>query len=186
MSTDGPVQPPADAWVAAIHASEADFNPMGTAVVIDANRLLTCAHVVITANGTVSQPLWVSFPKADGYPRRLVASVIPAYSPPVRDLAVLVLEEPVPPGVEAAPLRCPRPTDLIRNSWWAFGFPDGDPIGDSANGVIGEALALGWVRLDTQSRYIVRPGFSGGGLWSPDYKAVVGVVGQAHGTMSLL
>ena len=87
----------------------------------------------------------------------------------------------MPPGVEAAPLRCPRPTDLIRNSWWAFGFPDGDPIGDSANGVIGEALALGWVRLDTQSRYIVRPGFSGGGLWSPDYKAVVGVVGQAHG-----
>ena len=30
------------------------------------------------------------------------------------------------------------------------------------------------------SRYLIRPGFSGGGLWSPDYQAVVGIVGQAH------
>jgi WD40 repeat protein len=36
------------------------------------------------------------------------------------------------------------------------------------------------VRLDTSSRYLIRPGFSGGGLWSPDYQAVVGIVGQAH------
>ncbi len=181
MSSYGTVHPPADAWVAAIHASDGDFDPIGTAVVIDADRLLTCAHVLMSADGTVRQPLWVSFPKADEYPRRLVASVIPAYSPPVKDLAVLVLQEPVPVGVEAAPLRCPKPPDLVSNSWWAFGFPDRDPIGDSASGVVGAALALGWVRLDTQSRYLVRPGFSGGGLWSPDYKAVVGVVGQAHG-----
>ena len=32
-----------------------------------------------------------------------------------------------------------------------------------------------------QIPYLVRPGFSGGGLWSPDYEAVVGIVGQAHG-----
>ena len=46
----------------------------------------------------------------------------------------------------------------------------------------GPRWPLGWVRLDTQSPYLARPGFSGGGLWSPDYQAVVGVVGQAHGT----
>src|ERR1019366_9168653 len=131
MSSDGSVHPPADAWVAAIHASEGDFDPIGTAVVIDPERLLTCAHVVMSADGTARQPLWVSFPKADECPRRLVASVIPAYSPPVKDLAVLVLQEPIPVGVEAAPLRCPKPTDLVSNSWWAFGFPDRDPIGDS-------------------------------------------------------
>ena len=50
-----------------------------------------------------------------------------AYSPPVNDLAVLVLAEPVPAGVEAAPLRFPRPADLAGRSWWAFGFPDRDP-----------------------------------------------------------
>ena len=46
MSTEVPAYPSADAWVAAIHASEHDFEPIGTAVVIDANRVLTCAHVV--------------------------------------------------------------------------------------------------------------------------------------------
>ena len=101
--------------------------------------------------------------------------------PPVKDLAVLVLEEPVPAGVEAAPLRCPEPRSLVPKTWWAFGFPGRDPIGDSASGIVGEALAFGWIRLETKSSYLVRPGFSGGGLWSPDYKAVVGVVGQAHG-----
>ena len=95
---------------------------------------------------------------------------------------MLVLEEPVPAGVEAASVRYPRPADLVNCRWWAFGFPDRDPVGNSAAGQVGEALTYGWVRLDTSSRYRVAPGFSGGGLWSPDYEAVVGVVGQAHGS----
>ena len=38
------------------------------------------------------------------------------------------------------------------------------------------------MRLDTASRYPVARGFSGSGLWSPDYQAVVAVVGQANDT----
>ena len=174
------VHPPTDTWVAAIHAAAGDARPVGAGVVLDANRVLTCAQVVMTADGTVREPLWVSFPKADRWPRRRVAAVTLAYSPPVRDLAVLVLQDPVPEGVQPAPLRCPKPADLAGQAWWAFGFPGRDPVGDSADGLVGAALALGWVRLDTESGYLARPGFSGGGLWSPSYKAVVGVVGQAH------
>jgi WD40 repeat protein/DNA-binding SARP family transcriptional activator len=174
------VHPPNDTWVAAIHASEHDFAPVGTAVVMDTDRVLTCAHVVVSGDGVAREPLWVSFPKADQWTRRRVAMVTPASSWPVNDLAVLVLQEPVPAGVEAAPLRCPEPGDLVGRPWWAFGFPDRDPVGDSADGVIGAALALGWVRLSTSSGQLVRQGFSGGGLWSPDYQAVVGVVGRAH------
>ena len=174
------VHPPTDTWVAAIHAAAGDAGPVGAGVVLDATRVLTCAQVVMTADGTVREPLWVSFPKADRWPRRRVATVTLAYSPPVRDLAVLVLQDPVPVGVQAAPLRCPKPADLAGQAWWAFGFPGRDPVGDSADGLVGAALALGWVRLDTESHYLARPGFSGGGLWSPSYKAVVGVVGQAH------
>ena len=96
-------------------------------------------------------------------------------------MAVLTLEEPVPAGVEPAPLRCPAGQDMVGRGWWAFGFPDRDPVGDSADGQVGASLSYGWVRLDTGSRYLIRPGFSGGGLWSPDYEAVVGIVGQAHG-----
>jgi DNA-binding SARP family transcriptional activator len=181
VGADRFVHPPADSWVAAVHASEDDVEPIGTAVTIDANRLLTCAHVVVMADGTAREPLWVSFPKADRWPRRRVAAVTVAYSPPAQDLAVLVLAEPVPAGVEPAPLRFPRPADLAGRAWWAFGFADRDPVGDAVDGVVGAALALGWLRLDTQSPYLARPGFSGGGLWSPDYQAVVGMVGRVHG-----
>src|SRR5690606_35574349 len=34
--------------------------------------------------------------------------------------------------------------------------------------------------LETESRYVVTPGFSGTGIWSPRYEAVVGLVGQAR------
>ena len=75
VSTSSPAQPPAaDRWVAAVHASEDDFEPLGTAVVIDADRVLTCAHVVMP-EGAVLEPLWVAFPKAGDCPRRRVASV---------------------------------------------------------------------------------------------------------------
>jgi hypothetical protein len=142
-------------------------------------------HQIWRCFGRDREPLWVAFPKAAGCPRRKVASWAARYEPPVRgravrDLAVLVLSEPAPPGVEPAPLRCP-PGEVLRGKrWWAFGFPDRDSLGNSADGQVGEALGHGWVRLDTTSRYVVRPGFSGGGLWSPDYQAVVGVIGHAH------
>src|SRR6185437_9661564 len=140
----------------------------GAGVVIDSSRVLTCAHVVIS-DGTVRAPLWVAFPKAAGSARRIVTSVRHSYARPVRDLAVLVLADPVPEGAEPAPLRLPGGLDLVGQGWWAFGFPEGDPVGDSADGLVGSSLSYGWVRLDTGSRYLIRPGFSGGGLWSPDY-----------------
>jgi hypothetical protein len=153
--------------------------PLGAAVVIDEERVLTCAHVVISGRAT-REPLWIAFPKADNPQRFKVAAVKTAHSPPVRDLAVLTLEDQIPSGVDPAPLRFPTGNDLVRLSWWSFGFPDGDPLGNAADGQVGASLAYGWVRLDTRSPYPVGPGFSGGGLWSPEYQAVVGVVGQAH------
>jgi WD40 repeat protein len=178
MSTATFAGPQSKTWVAAIHASEHDLEPVGTAVVIDANRVLTCEHVVVS-EGAVRQPLWVAFPMAGSSPRRLVASCERASNPSVQDLAMLTLAKPVATGVEAAPLRCPEPGALISHPWWAFGFP-GEPLGNDSDGTVGAELAYGWVRLDTSSRYVVAPGFSGAGLWSPDYNAVVAVVGQAN------
>jgi len=179
VSTSDPSHPLADAWVAAVHASEHDFEPLGTAIVVDPNRVLTCAHVVMS-RGAVRRELWVAFPRGDDCPRRRVAASAVAYSPPVQDLAVLILQEAVPTGVEAAPLRCPKGDDLVGRTWWAFGFPKRNPVGNSAEGRVGASLGYGWVRLDTNSRYLVEPGFSGSGLWSQDYKAVIGIVGEAH------
>ncbi len=94
------------------------------------------------------------------------------------DVAVLVLTDPVSTKF-AAPLLCPESRELVKKRWWAFGFPDGI-LGDSAGGLIGESLGYGWVRLDNTGGDGVQAGFSGGGLWSPDYGAVVGLVAQGR------
>src|SRR5215470_2153066 len=73
VSAGSAVHPPDESWVAAVHASGDDAEPIGTAVVIDADRVLTCAHAVMSEDGTARERLWVSFPKADGWPRRRVA-----------------------------------------------------------------------------------------------------------------
>jgi hypothetical protein len=169
--------PPSDvSWVAAVHQSRDDYAPMGTAIAIDDRRILTSAHVVTASDG-----LWVAFPMCEDplADRRRVTAVRVAPHL-MADLAILELDESLPEGVVAAPLRCPRPADLVGSAWWAFGFAGGDPHGNTASGVVGSSLGYGWVRLDAASRYHVEPGFSGGGLWCPMYNAVVGVVGEAN------
>src|ERR1022692_495285 len=134
MSAGAGVHPSGDSWVAAIHGSEDDFAPLGTGLVIDDRRVLTCAHVVMS-EGKTHDPVWVAFPKAEESSgrRRVVSVVVPA-AVRVYDLAVLVLDDVVPAGVTAARLRCPRPGDLTGRQWWAFGFAGGDPVGNSASG----------------------------------------------------
>lgn len=182
VTHDMSIAPASATWVAAIHVSENDFQPLGAAVVLDEHRVMTCAHVVMSDPGELRNDIWVSFPKSadDPYLRRRAVSIDFSYDPPTKDLAILVFEEALPIGVEPAQLRLLKPEEVVRQQWWAFGFPDRDPIGDSADGLVGASLTYGWIRLDSSSRYLLKFGFSGGGLWLPEYEAVVGIVGQAH------
>jgi hypothetical protein len=186
MGPHGQVHPQADAWIAAIHATQDDLEPKGSGIVLDELRILTCHHVVRNL-----EEKWVAFPKARGAAsliRRPVERVVlpDAYGDArdafgdVRDLAILVLAEPVPAGVTAAALSFVEPAGLVGKRWWAFGFP-ADALGSAAAGQLGDALGYGWVRLLRESPDPVERGFSGGGLWCPDHQGVVGVVGQADG-----
>ncbi|WP_283137121.1 trypsin-like peptidase domain-containing protein [Rhizohabitans arisaemae] len=171
--------PAADSWNASVHSSEVDYTPLGAAVVIDSRRALTAAHVV-QRDGVIREPLWLAFPKSDpAGDRRRVTSVVIA-QPGIMDLALLTLDEDIPPGVRPARLLCPQPGSLTGRGWWAFGFPGGDALGDVSSGQVNAALGYGWIRLATGSADPLARGFSGAGLWSADYEAVVAVVGQAH------
>lgn len=121
----------------------------------------------------------VAFPKA-GVPRTVRVAVAGARVDRELDVAVLHLGADAPPEATPAPLRSPRPQDLAGDRWWAFGFPRESEFGADAHGQIGIPLAYGRVRLDTQSRYVVKAGFSGAGVWSRDFRAVVGLVVQAQ------
>ncbi|PNG19668.1 hypothetical protein C1J00_24425 [Streptomyces cahuitamycinicus] len=176
-------RPGNDPWVAAVHADEYDDRPLGSGFLIDSRRVMTCAHVACPS-WDKGAALWVAFPKSDQLmDRRLLVSEVIAPSPEGRrrtqDVAILVLADNIP-DEWAAPLRRPTAGDLVGEPWWSFGFPDSDVFGNSSDGEVGEKLAYGWIRLDTASRYPVRPGYSGAALWSPTYQAVVGMVGQAN------
>ncbi|MEW2604422.1 trypsin-like peptidase domain-containing protein [Streptomyces sp. NPDC047916] len=183
MEKENTNRPVDDSWVAAIHRAQSDSTSIGSGFTLDTYRVLTCAHVVRTVADADGE-LWVAFPKADErVTSRIRVSNVKFPSgglEQIQDVAVLTLSSPIPGGCTPR-LRCPAPVDLVGQEWWAFGFPGGDLLGNSASGTVGEFLGYGWVRLDTTSRYTVKNGFSGSPLWSPDYEAIVGMVGQATG-----
>ncbi|TYB67701.1 hypothetical protein FXF51_13025 [Nonomuraea sp. PA05] len=176
--TAGPAN---DSWVASVHRTAGDKEPLGAAVIIDTRRALTAAHVVLH-RGAVAEELWVAFPKAHPpvYQRCRVESLVLAEHVEDVDLALLVLAGDVPAGVWPARLLCPSATRLVNRRWWAFGFPDRQQWGDSAGGKVDETLGYGSIRLATESASPLASGFSGGGLWSPDYEAVVAVVSDSR------
>jgi WD40 repeat protein len=184
MSPDGEVRPPDDSWVVALHSSEHDIHPSGSGLVIDRQRILTCAHVARSIQDSGCE-IWVAFPKSTKGPvprlRMAREHVVFADSgAEVQDLAVLHSPESVPPGVDPVPLRDPASASLLSRRWWAFGFPQGHPAGNAAQGTVGEVLANGLLRIDRKSRYGIESGFSGAGVWSPEYRAVVAVVTEAE------
>ncbi|GAA2213427.1 hypothetical protein GCM10009850_088890 [Nonomuraea monospora] len=176
--TAGPAN---DSWVASVHRTAGDKEPLGAAVIIDTRRALTAAHVVLH-RGAVAEELWVAFPKAHPpvYQRCRVETVVLAEHVEDVDLALLVLAGDVPAGVWPARLLCPSATRLVNRRWWAFGFPDRQQWGDSAGGRVDETLGYGSIRLATESASPLASGFSGGGVWSPEYEAVVAVVSDSR------
>jgi S1-C subfamily serine protease len=156
-------------WVAAIYKDREDDKPIGSGFVVDPKRVLTCAHVAPVAGDTY----WIALPKAwestNGRRFEAMSHPTPPALQKVRDITVLHLDEAVPAGL-AAPLRRPEGRHLVGEKWWAFGFPENNALGNSADGAIVEELGEGWVRLDTDSRYHVIPGFSGAPVWSERFR----------------
>ena len=177
------LQPEDDSWVVFVYDSSDDgAGRLGTAVVIDSSRLLTCLHVI--TGGPAGEQVWVAFPKAVGFMHRSRWPATVSRADPDLDVAVLRLFDDLPSGVTAPPLRCPPSYTLVDRRWWAFGFA-GSRRGNSAYGSVAESLGDGYIRIDADptATYRLRAGFSGGGVWSPDFGAVVGVVVTAdeHG-----
>ena len=189
MSTGDWPHPGSYSWVARVYAKNGRGSDefAGCGIIIDDRRLLTCAHVVgrfYEGNGWAGDTeVQIAFPMNDegGAGERLpvLGVVFPDSGEREDDVVVLHLAGPLPAGVKAAPLRCPESASLASNRWQVLGFPD-HPVGESASGTV-EKLARGWIRLNKESGDRLRLGFSGSGVWSAEYQAVVAVVTQTGG-----
>jgi hypothetical protein len=197
------MRPPSRLWVASLHDRSEGGKVLGSGVVIDESRVLTCAHVVLDSETGASRgQVWVALPFAgdlmDGHVLDRSATG-PGNHPEAgervrveqigghttrqekQDAAVLVLSRRLPSAVPAR-LRCPPGTALVDEQWWSFGFGRGDPFGGSAHGYVSEAVGYGWVELECDSGTLVERGFSGAPVWSPVYNAVIGIMG--HGAQN--
>lgn len=166
-------------WVAAIYLED-DPAPVGTGVLIDDGRVLTCVHVLLAGSPPTGR-LWVTFPRANRYG----ASVAPRTEARLEisrgDLAILVLREPPPPEVAAAPVRLDEVDDLVGRRWSAAGLPDREGRSVVVKGVMDPAPAHGNVTLTTDPGHRLDPGLSGAAVWSPGYGAVIGMILWADG-----
>jgi hypothetical protein len=173
-------------------------------VVISARQVLTCRHVIErvrrhslcpppsgdqtqadqTGSDVAGRGGWwvICHQHQPSYATIAVARVTFPAPGTMADLALLELVADVPEGITPAPVAWVDAHDLVEDGWWAYGHPDGDPLGNTARGVVGAALGYGYLRLDLDGLdgEQVAAGFSGAGLWSPSRSAVVAVVAQ-HG-----
>ncbi|GIG90409.1 hypothetical protein [Plantactinospora endophytica] len=173
------VAPSEYSWSVAVYRPGGDERPRGAGVVTDAWHVLTCRQIVPQPGRGGRVRLRVAFPTSEPMTMewREVAAVIYGDGPEdIFNTALLRLAEPVPDGVKPATLRRPPGAALRGRRWWTFGFPDAEYVGGDAHGTIGAALGWGLVRLHSDSMSPLDPGFSGAGLWLPDYGAVAGIV----------
>ena len=176
--------PPDYSWAVSLHGSDQpSASVLGSGVVISPTQVLTCRHVA--EKFTKSQDSgeysgWVVCHQDLPWPARRRVGAISYPESSDWDLAVLTLEAEVPARVRPATLAQPEPKTIPGGSWWAFGHPDGDPIGNTARGVVGSVLAYGVMRLDQDGEEAeeLAKGFSGAGLWSQEEEAVVAIVTQ--------
>lgn len=162
----------------------------GLGVLVAANQVVTCAHVVNAALGRglrdprrpgESDLVQVEFPLLEQSPVRLARVV--AWAPPLGqdgggDVAGLVLTEGAP--VDAAPARFaadgPGPWARLQ----AFGYPDSPPrsngmwVDIELKGQVGRRL----IQVESLSGQTVKaqPGYSGSAAWDPATGQTVGLL----------
>jgi hypothetical protein len=158
---------------------------VGAGFLIDARRVLTCAHVVVQAVGggaEGSRPtgtVHLDFPQLPG---ALQTAQVGRYGwVPVTeggwgDVAVLELGREVPPTVRPAPVR--NPQSAWEHRFRVLGFPVGMDGGLWVRGtLLGMAgPALQWIQLEHVSGPSIERGFSGAPVWDDNLGAVVGMV----------
>jgi len=148
---------------------------------------VTCAHVINEAlpdRETLEdsrQPehgevILLSFPilSDEG---QLQARVV-GWSQPLHpgiDCAILELKEPAPNEVGVAILSVVPATELERAPVSVFGTLEPTHPGAHLSGHLLGPVNARWAQIDIDGRFGIQPGYSGGGVWSTDQRAVIGM-----------
>ncbi|MGM1064059.1 S1 family peptidase [Saccharothrix sp. Mg75] len=165
---------PLESWRARVRSPGGEV--LGAGVLLGDRHVLTCAHVLTGADGHPGVDLVGPRGWLVRRARPVPGCVVPPMADQRGDVALLELDEPVPPGsgttLRRAAVSWNRP---VR----AFGFP-----GSLVDGVWTQLTLAGeagpgreWIQLNLQPGWPpVRTGFSGAGVAAVDTGEVLGVV----------
>jgi Trypsin-like peptidase domain len=154
---------------------------VGAGCLVNSQTVITCKHVVRFALGR-RKPL-----KADAVvPMTLIGVVgnpkclgeVVHFSDeegPENDLCLLKIKD-LPGVLMITPVEFIAPLRHGRKSFSVLGFPDSDPQGRNSIGILQAADAKGLVQMESEGALLVKGGFSGAPVWSPDLGGFVGVV----------
>lgn len=155
--------------------------PVGGGFLISAKQAVTCAHVVKSALSGSNDPTQTPRPRLDvDFPQSHANNTIKAYVDmwdPENDIALLSLYDRTPSDI--IPVRLINEQDLWGHAFRAFGFPEGYDHGIWASGVLRGRTANKWLQIESESGYIVQPGFSGSPVFDEQARGVVGMVNAA-------
>jgi Trypsin-like peptidase domain len=98
-------------WIVSIHVGSADAKPIGSGIVVDQARVLTCRHVADRCKDPTELRLVFPFGEDEFGPGRAMREVRAA-AHQLADVAILQLVEPIPGGVRPARL------SRRRTRWW--------------------------------------------------------------------
>jgi hypothetical protein len=154
----------------------------GMGFLFNEREVLTCAHVVESAQSAGAEPICIDFPLLD-QPQSPLPTQVRVIRPSARgrsiDAAVLRLtgDGHLPSG--SWPARLPYGSDLHGHPWRAFGMPEGLAHPVLAEGVIKASRGLDW-QLIGKDGYRVVGGFSGAPVWDSLANAVAGMLYEAE------
>jgi WD40 repeat protein/V8-like Glu-specific endopeptidase len=171
---------------AVVRVGGEDGEVAGAGVLVTADRVLTCAHVVSDALGrnrdlevAVGTTVLVDFPLADGAEGRQITARVEQWIPEAPqhcgDVAVLRLPDAVP---GTRPLPMANPDVLSHRPVRVVGFPDGELGMIWHRGELSGKSSGDWIQLsraDTRTAHVTG-GYSGSPVWDEERGAAVGIV----------
>lgn len=162
--------------------------PIGIGMIVDANHIVTCAHVVNEAlnrelhvfvkpaNSILINPLFTS----RDYTFKAQVEVWDYDS----DIAVLEFSEQLPVGVTPQLMLVAR--HLSDHDFDTYGVPASYDDGIWTSGVLRSSVSGGKIQIEDTNNvgHFVSPGFSGAPIWDKVLGAVVGIVATADRDMA--
>lgn len=156
---------------------------VGIGLLVDANHIVTCAHVVSDAlhyvqdtQNVPTQNVLVNFLHTN--PDHILEARIEVWDYD-NDVCVLEYAEQLPAGI--TPQLMLEGRELADHHFEVYGVPRNNDVGIWSSGILRRSVSGGYIHVEDVDNfgYFIEPGFSGAPVWDKSLRGYVGLVSAA-------